>query len=209
MRNVRLRAVIFVFALATALVVGIAPAAQADPTADPRKPQATETVAPKDYNGWVVEHWGPGWSSGPLDASIASNRDPQNFVTEKESESPSQAASVGFSCSLYVGSVVVSGSSKVAGTGQTCTGAFSEKFVVIQFQRKNLVGIWVNYSLSAESAHTTDATDDLTWTMPCTSGSNWYYRLIGRAYARSSEDGTLHNGGIIDGNQSGKFACGT
>lgn len=190
--------------LAIALASSATPAHADKPQPNSQAASPTETGQRiKDYKGWTVVHWGQGYSSGPLDASIASNRDPANF------SAPLSTNAIGFKCTLFVGAVILKSGKMQAGTEQTCTGAFSEKFVTAGFARKNLIGAWVAYGKVSESAHTHDAIDDSTWTIGCPGGSKWYYRLDAVPWARSSETGVLTHGPVVHGVQSGKFACGT
>ena len=206
MRNAKVKITMGGIALATALTLVTAPPAQANPGANTAVgPKAVETGQRiTDYRGWTVVHWGPGWSSGPLDASVSRNRVAANFDHAASTEKAS-----GWTCSLFVGVVIInSHHQEQAGTEQTCEGSFTEKFVTAQFNRKNLIGAWVNFGSSGESAHTSDQIDDVTWTKSCPGGSSWYYRLEAVGWARST-DGTLTSGPYTDGKQSGKFACGT
>jgi hypothetical protein len=174
----------------------------------------------KDFSGWHVEYWGPGYSSGTLDASIAANRNISHVVPARVREAagiagssgseatakPSTAA-VGFVCSLYVGGTYHSGTHLTASTAQTCTGAFRDQWTAAQFDRSSWTG-WRTYGPVITSASTTSVTLDDTFWVQCTGGGTYDYALSAIPWAQSSEDGTTHNGPLERGSSS-RYPCGT
>lgn len=210
------------------LVAAIAPAASA---ATPNTSTSSTRVSGgtvhqvnvseiSDFSGWHVEYWGPGYSSGTLDASVAANRDISHVVPARVrgdlgatadngrgvAPTPS-SATVGFLCTLYVGPTYHSGGNLEASTAQTCTGALLEQWTAAQFDRSSWTG-WRTYGPVITSNATYSETWDDTFWVQCPGGGTYDYALSAIPWATSSEDGTTHSGPLERGG-SNRYSCGT
>jgi hypothetical protein len=214
-------------AVALAVLASAAPAASAASTtsSDTGSPRITKAeLVPvdvskiKDFSGWHVEYWGPGYSSGTLDASIPADRDEDRAVPAKVREAVQgraasarpdavRPAATGFLCTLWVGKTVRSGGELKAGTEQTCTGAFLDQWTAGQFDRSSWTG-WRTYSSVSTSPSSYNEVNDITFTTGCGSGGTYDYSLTAIPWATSSETGATVNGPLERG-ASGRHTCGT
>ena len=208
------------FVLCLAVPAAAVSAASAETTvahSDPSSPSVTSTADPSSFGGWKVEHFGyssggKSWSSGVLDASVASNRVASRFAPQALAIGGATPSLVGFTCTLAVSKVTYSAVALHATSLETCTGAFKNQYTGAKFEHDNWNG-WHDYS-SASSSPTSNANSaTYVWSVGCNIGNDrggsYNYRLYALPWAQSSEDGTWHGGTPVWSALGTKFTCGS
>jgi hypothetical protein len=199
----KIRTGLAVSAVALAALLGSPGAASADEPGGDTPPTHTaefKELPPGsvDVTDAVVVHWGPGFASKPLDASIPENRDPQQSVPA--------ALDPQFVCSTYVGKVTRP-ANLYSYTQQTCTGMFVNQWTNAKFVRSSWTG-WRDYTGWTRGSSTSSTINDSGWDAPCDAGDGTYdYALQAIGHARAY-DGTDVGGPLLTGN-SGRYNCGT
>ena len=197
----------------------------------PEVVESDEVNEVEDYDGWTVYHWtSDGTATEPLDASVAANRDVDNFagplaeaaLTDTKTVAATDSSTLdidpppppppppgGFTCSTLVGPMEYDDNQDQleADVGQTCIGAFTEQWMGAQFERDQWGWRWTGYGGTNVSGETFQSELDVRWTAPCGGGGSYRYRLNVISYAQSTDGTIVPSPGYTGGNL--RENCGT